>query len=202
MKSKIIVTDNRELQRKQFKIPENLNFGLQRYAEKIDATENSIIIGLLEDFLNEVNFGSMIYNNVNSLSYFKKKLMIISPAEHLGFNSEGNSLTLEKRLNIEAIKTSFTKSIQRYSVKPEQDTADGTPIKKSYISSSTHSFRAEQHTKIIEHDSEFKVIKTETTSFLGIFNTFEELLTYFKVDSSWSYQMTSTTETTPENEEV
>ncbi|MGL4402324.1 MAG: hypothetical protein ACRCTS_01090 [Fusobacteriaceae bacterium] len=165
MKRKLVLADSRELQRKQFKIPENLNYALQNYAERIDATENSIINGLLEDFMEEIDFGTMIFNSVNSAEYFKGNLQLISPSEHIGFNSEGNSLTLEKRVNIVTVKMD----------------SSSCPRK--------HSFRGEQHTRITEHDAEFKVVKTEMTSLLGLFNTFEELLLYFNINSSWNYQM-------------
>lgn len=165
MKRKLVITDSRELQRKQFKIPENLNYSLQNYAERIDVTENSIINSLLEDFMKEIDFGTMIYNSVNSSEYLKRNIQLISPSEHIGFNSEGNSLSLEKRINIIAVKTDPSYKCNKYS------------------------FRGEQHTRITEHDPEFAVIKTETTSFLGLFNTFEELLSYFNINSSWSYQL-------------
>lgn len=161
MKKKIILTDSRELQRKQFKIPENLNHALQKYAEKIDATENSIINSLLQDFIVEIDFATMIYH----MARYQKTLLATAPTEHLGFNLEGNSLTFQKRLNIETIKT------------------DPDPYSLKY------SYRGELHTRITEHDAEFAVVRTEATSLLGLFNTFEELLEYYKVDSNWSYQV-------------
>lgn len=165
MRKKIILTDNRELQRKQFKIPESLNSALQDYAERIDATENSIINGLLEEFMKEVEFGATIYDAIKYLHELARKLIIISPSEHIGFNAEGNNLTLEKRITIEALKSD--------------------PNSKKY------SFKAEQHTRITEYNSEFAAIKSESTSLMGLFNTIEELLSYFNVNASWSYQLNS-----------
>ncbi|MGL5124743.1 MAG: hypothetical protein ACRC6U_01990 [Fusobacteriaceae bacterium] len=161
MKKKIVITANSELQRKQFKIPENLNRNLQNYSEKIDSTENSIINQLLEDFFVEIEFGTMIYN----MARYDKTLLISAPIEELGFNAEGNNLTLQKRLKIDAIKTD--------------------PNRLSY----KYSFKGEMHTRIAEHDAYFSIVKTETTSLLGLFNTFEELLEYFKIDHTWTYQM-------------
>ncbi|MGL6130505.1 MAG: hypothetical protein ACRCZ9_02675 [Fusobacteriaceae bacterium] len=183
MKTKISITENKELQRKQFKIPERLNIALQKYAEKIDATENSIINGLLEDFMREVDFGTLVYNTISCSSYLKEKFIMISPSEHIGFNSDGNSITLEKRLNIEPKTLDLKSAMEKYIYDPKPSALG------SHHSLFRCSFKAEQHTRITEHDGDFNVIKTETTSLMGVFNSFEELLTYFKIDSSWKYQL-------------
>ncbi|MGL5951122.1 MAG: hypothetical protein ACRCZH_06850 [Cetobacterium sp.] len=44
-----------EFQTKQFRIPESISFKLKLYEEDIDATENSIVNELLEDFKIELS---------------------------------------------------------------------------------------------------------------------------------------------------
>lgn len=190
MKDKIKVTRNTEFQTKQFRIPESISFKLKLYGEDIDATENSVVNELLEDFTEEIDFRTMLYNSAVSSNYYKEKVLLVFPPEELGFSGEGNRTTLEKSIMVESILTNLGKALFKYgqSHEPKTDednseTGESIP-KLQYPVSYRYSFRGEQEIKIIEHDSETGSTKTEKRYLSGVFNTFEEFLSYFKIELS------------------
>ncbi|MGL4403981.1 MAG: hypothetical protein ACRCTS_09735 [Fusobacteriaceae bacterium] len=190
MKDKIKVTRNTEFQRVQFKIPESINFKLKLYGEDIDATENSIVNELLEDFTEEIDFRTMLYNSAISCNYYNEKVLLVFPPEELGFSSEGNRTILEKSIMVESILTNLGKALFKYgqSHEPKTDednseTGESMPSLQ-YPVSYRYSFRGEQEIKIVEHDSDTGSIKIEKRYLSGIFNTFEEFLSYFKIELS------------------
>lgn len=183
MKSKIRVTRNTEFQRVEFRIPEKIGFKLKLYGEEIDATENSIVNELLEDFTAEVDFRTMLYNSAVSSNYYREKVLLVFPPEELGFSHEGNRSILEKMIMVEAVLTDLGKALFKYGQSHEPEVGEEMP-KLQYPVSYRYSFRGEQEIRIVEHDPQLGPIKTEKRYLSGVFNTFEEFLSYFKIELS------------------
>lgn len=183
MKDKIKVTRDMEFQTKQFRIPEKISFKLKLYGEEIDATENSIVNELLENFTEEVDFRTMLYNSAVSSNYYREKVLLIFPPEELGFSGEGNKTTLEKSIMVESILTNLGKALFKYGQSHEPEVGEEMP-RVQYPVSYKYSFRGEQEIKIIDHDSETGSTKIEKRYLSGVFNTFEEFLSYFKIELS------------------
>ncbi|MGL5963576.1 MAG: hypothetical protein ACRCZ2_04175, partial [Fusobacteriaceae bacterium] len=161
MKNEIRVTRNIEFQKVEFRIPKNIGFKLKLYGKDIDKTENSIVNEMLEEFTNEIDFRTMLYNSAISSHYYREKVLLIFPIEELGFDLDGNRSTMKKEIMVEGILTNLGKALSKYGRQKELDLQ--YPVSYSY------NFRAEQEITIAEYDSQRGYTKIEKKYLSGVF---------------------------------